>query len=282
MWLFLLTALTMIAFAANSVLTRLAVDGGFIDPSSFALMRVLSGAVVLGMIMTIRGGSLHLLQRNRVVGACSLATYMAGFSLAYLTLDAGLGALILFGVVQVSMFAHGAMSGSSPTHRQVVGASIAFAGLLLALWPGPGGQANIVGAGFMIAAGLGWAVYTISGRASPDPLAATTANFILCLPVLAVVLVGLASRTTALGLALAILCGGVTSGLGYALWYTVLPRLQQSVAAVIQLSVPIIALIGGAVLLGETITPLVALATLLVISGIAIAVTSRSVQADRT
>ncbi|WP_298920690.1 DMT family transporter [uncultured Roseobacter sp.] len=282
MRLIILTSLTMIAFAANSILTRLAIDGGHIDPSSFALLRVLAGAIVLGMLMTARGGQVQFFRRERLIGSVSLAAYMAGFSLAYLTLDAGLGALILFGVVQVTMFAHGALTNATPKPRQIAGATIAFGGLLLALWPGAGGHSDIVGASFMIIAGLGWAAYTISGRSSPDPLAATTANFLLCLPFLAIVLVGLAARTTATGVALAILCGGVTSGLGYALWYSVLPRLQQSSAAVIQLSVPIISLIGGALILGEVITPLIAAATLLVIGGIAIAVTAQSAQARRS
>ncbi|MGC3938200.1 DMT family transporter [Roseobacter sp. EG26] len=281
MRLIILTSLTMIAFAANSILTRLAIDGGHIDPSSFALLRVLAGAIVLGMLMTARRGQVQFFRRERLIGSVSLAAYMAGFSLAYLTLDAGLGALILFGVVQVTMFAHGALTNATPKPRQIAGATIAFGGLLLALWPGAGGHSDIVGASFMIIAGLGWAAYTISGRSSPDPLAATTANFLLCLPFLAIVLVGLAARTTATGVALAILCGGVTSGLGYALWYSVLPRLQQSSAAVIQLSVPIISLIGGALILGEVITPLIAVATLLVIGGIAIAVTAQSAQARR-
>ncbi|WP_299778048.1 DMT family transporter [uncultured Roseobacter sp.] len=282
MRLFFLTCLTMIAFAANSILTRLAVDGGYIDPSSFAIIRVLSGVVVLSMIMTVKVGKIELFQRDRAAGAVSLAAYMAGFSLAYLTLDAGLGALILFGVVQISMFAHAAATGAHPNGRQLLGAGIAFLGLLLALWPGPGGQSDAIGAAFMVIAGLGWAVYTISGRGSVNPLAATTANFILCLPVVTIVLVGLATRTTAIGWGLGILCGGVTSGLGYALWYSVLPQLPQNLAPVVQLSVPVIALIGGAVLLGEPVTVIVAVASVMVIFGIALAITSRSAQGGRS
>lgn len=282
MFLALLTALTMIAFAANSILTRLAVDSGHIDPSSFAIIRVLSGAVVLGMIMTIRGGKLQVLSKDRFLGAASLATYMAGFSLAYLTLDAGLGALILFGVVQITMFGYAAATGAHPSRRQIVGATLAFIGLTLALWPGPGGQSDVIGACFMTVAGFGWAVYTISGRTAADPLAATAANFILCLPIVTVALVGLATQTTAIGWGLAILCGGVTSGLGYALWYSVLPRLPQNLAPVVQLSVPVIALIGGAALLREPVSAIVALAAVLVVVGIALAVTSRSAQAGRS
>jgi drug/metabolite transporter (DMT)-like permease len=277
----LLTALTMSAFAANSILTRLAVDGGFIDPSGFAILRVLAGAVVLGMLMTLHGGGLPILRRESLGGALSLAAYMIGFSLAYLTLDAGLGALILFGVVQITMFAHGAVTGGRPTARQMTGAAIAFGGLIIALWPGPGTRTDGLGAALMVLAGLGWAAYTILGRRAADPLAATTANFLLCLPIMLVLLLGTGLRFSFTGAALAIFCGGVTSGLGYALWYRLLPRMESATAAVVQLSVPIIALVAGALLLGEAITGLTALAAALVIGGIGWAVTARSAPADR-
>ncbi len=277
----LLTTLTMIAFASNSILTRLAVDGGHIDPSSFALIRVLSGAAILCMIMSVRRGSLPIWRKSRIVGVLSLAAYMAGFSLAYMTLDAGLGALILFGVVQITMFGHGAWRGSSPTQRQMLGAGIAFAGLMAALWPGPGGEADIAGAGFMVIAGLGWAIYTISGRSEGNPLAVTAANFLLCLPFMAVLLIGPTLNAQVKGIALAIICGGLTSGLGYALWYSVLPRLEQSTAAIVQLSVPIIAILGGIVFLQEAVSVIVLFAAALVLGGIALAITSKPVPTDR-
>jgi drug/metabolite transporter (DMT)-like permease len=282
MRLALLTCLTMIAFAANSVLTRAAIDGGHIDPSGFALVRVLSGAVVLGMVMTLRSGSLPLLRRKRLPGAISLSVYMIGFSLAYLTLDAGLGALILFGVVQITMFTHGALTGARPTRRQMAGAGLAFAGLLVVLWPGAGAQADLGGALLMIFAGLGWAAYTILGRGSADPLAATSANFLLCLPLLLILLTGTGLRFSAEGIALGILCGGLTSGLGYALWYSVVPGLGQARAAIVQLSVPVIAIAAGVLLLGEPLTRTLVFATLLVIGGIGWAVSARSVPAGRS
>ncbi len=281
MRLALLTSLTMLAFAANSIVTRMAIMGGHIDPSGFALVRVLSGAVVLGMFIGLRGGALPLLRRNRLPGALSLTIYMMGFSLAYLTLDAGLGALILFGVVQITMFAHGTLRGAAPTRRQLAGASVAFAGLLVALWPGPGGAADPIGAALMVAAGLGWAAYTIVGRGSVDPLAATSANFLLCLPLLLILLPWADLSFTATGIALGILCGGVTSGLGYALWYSVLPRMNGATAAIVQLSVPILAIGAGALVLGETPGLTILLAAVLVVGGIGWAVSARSVQADR-
>lgn len=281
MRLALLTALTMIAFASNSILTRMAIDGGHIDPSGFALVRVTSGALVLGMIMTVRGGRLPLLRRNRISGAVSLAVYLVGFSLAYLTLDAGLGALILFGVVQITMFSYGALKGTPPTPRQLTGGILAFVGLLIALWPGPGGAADPIGAALMVFAGLGWAAYTIVGKSAQDPLAATAANFLLCVPILLILLAGVGLQFGPIGIALGILCGGLTSGLGYALWYSVLPRLDGSIAAIVQLSVPVIAILAGAVFLGEAVGITVILATLMVIGGIGWSVTAQSAQAGR-
>ncbi|MGB3244161.1 MAG: DMT family transporter [Sulfitobacter sp.] len=280
MRLAVLTALTMVAFASNSILTRVAIEGGHIDPSGFAIVRVAAGALVLGMIISLRRGGLPLLRRNRIPGAVSLAAYMIGFSLAYLTLDAGLGALILFGVVQITMFAHGALQGATPSRRQLAGAAAAFAGLLLALWPGPGGEADPYGAALMVLAGVAWAAYTIIGRRAADPLAATAANFLLCLPLVLILLAGTARTFSITGVALGIVCGGLTSGLGYTLWYKVLPHFDGANAAIVQLSVPIIAILAGFVLLGEPLGLLLVLSAILVVGGIAWAVTAQSAPRD--
>lgn len=275
MHLFLLTALTMTAFAANSVLNRLAVDAGGIDPSSFAMIRVIAGAVALSMILTVRGGGLPIAKRGRLLGAASLAAYMIGFSLAYVTLDAGLGALILFGTVQVAMFGWSALRGAAPSARQLLGAGVAFAGLVLALWPSSGGTGtDATGAVLMVIAGLGWAVYTLAAKGAKDPLAETGANFVVATPMLLVLLLGPDLHAAPLGIALAVAAGAVTSGLGYALWYYVLPDVGPQRAPVVQLSVPIIAIAAGALFLGEAITLPIVLATLLVLGGIALAVTS--------
>lgn len=282
MRLILLTVLTMMAFASNSILNRLAVDSGAIDPSSFAMIRVLSGALALCMILTVRGGKLPILARGRLLGAASLAAYMIGFSLAYVTLDAGLGALILFGTVQITMFGWSALRGVAPSPRQMLGASVAFAGLLLALWPSEGGAGDLTGAMLMVIAGLGWAIYTLVGRGAVDPLATTAANFIVAMPFLVVLLLGAGLHAAPSGIALAILAGAVTSGLGYALWYHVLPQFAGQTAAVIQLSVPIIAICAGALLLGEALTLSVGVAALLVLAGIALAITSPAVPKDHS
>lgn len=281
MRLFLLTAFTMMAFASNSILTRVAVEPGYIDAVSFALIRVFAGAAFLCALAARQGAPMHWRDPSRLVGALSLTTYMFGFSLAYIYLDAGLGALILFGVVQVSMFAFNAMTGTRPKSRQLIGAAIAFCGLVLALKPDAGVAGSVLGTALMVLAGVGWAGYTLSGRASGNPIATTATNFALCAPVTLLLSLPFLDHATGAGIAIAVICGAVTSGLGYALWYRVLPDLQQNTAAVVQLSVPVIAILAGSLFLGETITPDLLIAAALVISGIALAVTKRSVPARR-
>lgn len=277
----LLTTLTMIAFAMNSVLNRAAIDGEYADAASFALVRVLAGAVVLAMVLTVRGTGFEILNKRRWMGALSLAVYLIGFSLAYLTLDAGLGALILFGTVQIALFAYATLWEVIPTRNQVIGAGIAFAGLCLALWPGAQ-TGSLMGAIFMVAAGLGWAAYTLIGRGAADPIAATATQFLICLPFMAVLLIAPELYMTPMGMLLAIVSGGLTSGLGYALWYAVLPHLAGARAAIVQLSVPVIAMVLGALFLAEPIGLRVLIAAVLVIGGIAVAITAKSAPAGRT
>ncbi len=264
----------MCAFAANSILNRLAIDSGASDPAGFAVVRVLSGALVLAALVYARGATLPLRDKRRFVGAGSLSLYMIGFSVAYLTLDAGLGALILFGVVQITMFAAGALTGSAPTGRQISGAGIALAGLAYVLWPSGAVQVDLAGAGLMTAAGIGWAIYSIAGRSEPDALSGTAANFVVALPVTGLALLALGGdwQMTLAGYGLAALSGAVTSGLGYALWYRVLPQLAPAVAAIVQLSVPVIAIVAGIALLGEVASLRLLLGAGLVLGGIALAV----------
>ncbi len=274
MRLFLLIALTMCAFASNSILNRLAIDSGASDPAGFAVVRVLTGALVLAGLVKLRGGRLTLSNRRRIVGAGSLSLYMIGFSVAYLTLDAGLGALILFGVVQITMFAATSLTGTIPTAKQLAGAGLALGGLAWVLWPSGAIQVDLVGAVLMVTAGVGWAIYSLAGRSEPDALEGTAANFVVALPVTAVALLALgeAWQMSVFGYVLAALSGGVTSGLGYALWYRVLPQLVPSTAAVVQLSVPVIAIVAGVILLGETAGPRLVVGAALVLGGIALAV----------
>lgn len=269
MRLALLTALVMVAFAANSVLNRMAVGPGLIDPVSFAVVRLAAGAVVLALLVGLRGGLRWAGWRGRGAGVAGLLIYLFGFSLAYGRLDAGTGALVLFGVVQITMFGGALWAGEAVPARRWVGAGAALAGLAVLLAPAGGG--DLAGYAAMVAAGLGWGAYSLAGRGVPDALAATAANFVLALPVgIAVgVLLGMAPGTaTGAGLALALLSGAVTSGLGYALWYAILPALGAGRAAVAQLTVPLLAAVGGAVLLAEGVGLRFALATVLVLGGV--------------
>lgn len=260
----------MTAFAANSVLNRLAVGNGTVDPLTFAVIRVLSGAVMLTVLTLAQKKTLPLWTARRFVGAGALALYMVGFSAAYLTLDTGAGALILFGVVQMTMLALAAASGVQTTRRQFAGAAIAFVGLAWVLWPTPDWQINGAGALVMGAAGFGWAIYTIAGRSEPDALAGTAANFCFAVPVTALAAFALGGpfQIDAIGGGAAVLSGAVTSGLGYAVWYRIVGQLDPSVAATVQLTVPLIALAGGVMFLGETATLRFLGGTIVVLGGI--------------
>jgi drug/metabolite transporter (DMT)-like permease len=252
MRLFLLTALTMLAFAANSVLNRWAVGPGHIGAVEFAVIRLVAGAVMLAaLVLWQRGGLAWPGYRGRIAGVLGLSAYLLGFSLAYRGLEAGTGALVLFGTVQVTMFAGALVSREAVPGRRWAGAALALTGLGLIAAPGGAGLSPVPLA-LMAAAGLGWGIYSLAGRGAADPLAATAWNFILSLPlVLALGLTVGLQVPDVTGVLLAIVSGAVTSGLGYALWYQVLPRLEAARAAVAQLSVPVIAALGGAVLLAE-------------------------------
>lgn len=270
MHLFLLTALVMTAFAANSLLNRAALADGLIDALPFALIRVVAGAVVLALLVREwpRAG------RAQWGAAAALTAYLVGFSLAYVALDAGIGALILFGLVQVTMLAGAVALGDRPALRRWAGAALAMVGLGALLLPGVDAVPDPVAAGLMALAALGWGLYSLAGRGAARPLAMTATNFTLAVPmVAALALPGLFSASlTAPGVALAVASGAVTSGLGYALWYRVLPALGAARAAVAQLSVPVIALAGGVLVLGESLTWTAALASLVVLAGVALAI----------
>jgi drug/metabolite transporter (DMT)-like permease len=281
MRLFLLTALAMTAFAGNSLLNRLAVGGGAIGAAEFAGVRLVAGAVALLALVLwrarARGVPVWPGVRGRVVGPMALLTYLFGFSLAYGGLDAGAGALILFGMVQVTMFTGALIAGEAVPARRWAGAAMALAGLAGLLVPGTGGGISPVHAGFMAVAGAGWGVYSLSARGQTDALAATAWNFALAVPAgLALVwLLHGPGAATAAGLALAVLSGVVTSGLGYALWYAILPRLGAARAGVAQLTVPVIAALGGAMVLGEPVSLHLAVTGLIVLGGVALALSAR-------
>lgn len=267
----LLTVLVMVAFAANSVLNRLALIDPGMGPASFAAIRLVSGALALAAMVAIRDRA-FLGFRGGWHGAAALAVYVLGFSFAYVSLDAGVGALILFGGVQLTMFGGALWLGETVSPRRWIGAVIALGGLAWLLWPGATVSVPPFGAALMLAAALGWGLYSLIGRGATDPLAATAGNFLLAAPVAALLWGIVQDGTTPRGLLLAVISGVLTSGLGYALWYSVLPRLQASVAAVAQLTVPVIALAGGALLIGEGISTRLVLASFLVLGGVLLSI----------
>jgi drug/metabolite transporter (DMT)-like permease len=266
-----LVAAVMAAFAANSLLNRAAVGGGEIGALTFALIRTGAGAVTLTLLLALRRRARFASLGVTAVGALSLATYMIGFSVAYLRLDAGIGALILFGGVQFTMFAGGLIGGERPALRRWAGSLAALGGLAWMVWPAHGVAVDPLAALAMALAALGWGIYSLNGRRTTDPLAATAANFVLAVPLCAAALILAAEAIPATppGIILALVSGAITSGLGYALWYTLLPRLTATAASLTQPSVPVIVLLGGALFLGEAVAPATMLAAALVLGGVA-------------
>lgn len=271
MKLFLLTLVVMVAFASNSLLTRVGVFSYGMDPFAFAIWRVASGAAMLAGLVLLTSGAVPVRAGRSWAGATSLTIYMVGFSWAYLQLDAGLGALILFGVMQIAMFAFAVLRRDAVPRVRWIGAAVALGGLVLLLWPSEDAALHGASAVAMAMAGLGWAAYTLIGQRADDPLSASAANFLLCLPFVSVVWLAFGGAGVTVGGALtAVVSGGLTSGLGYALWYRVVPQLSTTIAAVAQLSVPVIAVAAGVLLLAEPLTARLALAGALVLGGIAI------------
>jgi drug/metabolite transporter (DMT)-like permease len=280
MRLIALTVLTMAAFAANSVLNRAALTSGGIDAVSFGTIRLWSGAVMLLLLGLVLRHKIVLGGPGRVAGVAGLVLYIYGFSVAYVTLDAGLGALILFGTVQVTMFGGSLIGGERPPLLRWLGAVLAFGGLVWLLWPGGAVEISLIHGGAMVLAGVGWGVYSLAGRLATDPLLATGANFALAAPIglglgLLMPVSPEAIAPEVPGILLAVLAGAMTSGLGYALWYHVLPQIKGSVAAVAQLTVPVIAMAGGMAFLGEALTAQFTVAAAIVLSGVALSVSKR-------
>ncbi len=281
---FLLTALTMLAFAANSVLCRLALGAATIDAASFTAVRLASGAGMLWLLV--------LLQRRRTasgtaasapgksgashLSALALFAYAICFSLAYRQLSTASGALLLFGFVQLTMIGWGLWRGERPRPLAVLGIFLALGGLVYLSWPGVTAPPPLAAA-MMAIAGIAWGVYSLRGRQVSQPLTANAVHFLWALPLALVVsAVSVESRVwTPYGVLLAVLSGALASGVGYALWYRVLPRLAAIRAATVQLSVPVLAALLGALVVGEPVTVRVVVAGMLILGGIALDIQSR-------
>lgn len=274
-----LTALAMMAFTANSLLCRMALQQLSIDAASFGSVRLVSGALVLWTIVRLRGGP-PAQAHTDWLAAMMLWAYVAGFSFAYLTLPAGTGALILFGAVQLTMFAAGLRAGERFTPAAWAGFALAVAGLLYLVSPGLAAP-PLAGTLLMAAAGIAWGVYSLRGRGAGEPVAATAGNFLRAAPLAllvsaaSLVIVG-APHASATGIALAVTSGAITSGLGYVVWYAALPHLTSLRAATMQLSVPPLAALGGVWWLSEALTMRLVLASAAILGGIALVLFSRS------
>ena len=272
----LLTTIAMLAFAANSLLCRLALQHASIDPASFGSVRLVSGALVLAVIVRLRS-SAPVAARTDWLAASMLWAYVAGFSFAYVTLAAGTGALILFGAVQLTMFSVGLYRGERFSAAAWAGLSLAVGGLIYLVSPGIAAPAPL-GAALMAAAGIAWGIYSLRGRNAGEPVAATASNFLRAAPMALLLSLLLASRAhgSVEGVALAVASGAVTSGLGYVVWYAALPRLTALRAATVQLAVPPIAAAGGVLLLGEAMSLRLVLASGAILGGILLVLFSRS------
>lgn len=287
--LVLLVLLAMVAFASNSLLCRAALRDTSIDAATFTFIRIFSGAIALALILRTRAQFSSPVTRHSSVAngnwpsAFALFIYAAAFSFAYNTLSAGTGALLLFGAVQATMIFWGLRQGERLDLIQIVGLIVAMAGLVVLVFPGLSAP-PLVGSLLMLAAGLAWGVYSVRGKTTKDAIAATTGNFLRAVPFAALVsLIAVRQmRLDSLGATYALVSGAITSGLGYVIWYTVLPRLGASRAAAIQLSAPVLAATGGILLLSEPITLRYLIASVAVLGGIFLVVIEKERRPTQT
>jgi drug/metabolite transporter (DMT)-like permease len=274
-----LTTLAMLAFAGNSLLCRLALRDTGIDAASFTAIRLASGALILAALLVLRG-------RRPTAGgswpmAAMLFAYAVCFSFAYRDLTAATGALLLFGAVQLTMMGYALWTGERIAGLRLVGLLLALGGLVWLLLPGLAAPPPVAAA-LMIAAGAAWGIYSLLGKGAGDPTAATGGNFLRSLPFAAVLMLAMATAgggdrpLDPMGAFYAVLSGAVTSGLGYVLWYAALPMLRATSAATVQLCVPAIAALGGAVLLAEPVTARLLAASVAVLGGIALTIYRRN------
>ena len=265
-----LTVLALMAFAANSVLCRAALGEGTIDAATFSALRLLSGALTLWLLVTLRPG------RTKLGGSWPSATclliYAVPFSFAYQSLATGTGALILFGAVQATMLIAAMLSGERPSWLQWLGLLTALVGLVYLALPGVSAP-DPLGSALMTVAGIGWGFYSLRGRAATDPLGETAGNFARSVPMVALVSAASlgAMRIESTSAVLAVTSGALASGVGYAIWYAALPGLTATVAATVQLSVPVLAAMGGVILMAEAVTLRLVIASLLILGGVALA-----------
>ncbi|HEV7554063.1 MAG TPA: DMT family transporter [Kofleriaceae bacterium] len=267
------TAAALVGFAANSLLCRAALGAGSIDAASFTAIRIASGAAILFVLargVGIRGA-------GSWASSASLFGYAAAFSFAYLRLTTATGALILFACVQATMIGWGIVRGHRPAPLEWLGLVIAASGLVVLTLPGLAAP-DPIGAALMAGAGICWGVYSLRGRGATRPLAATADNFVRALPLAALLAATIpftGGDVSTRGVILAVASGAIASGVGYSLWYLALPALAPARAAILQLTVPVLAATGGAVVLGEAVTTRLAGAAAAILGGVAIALAAK-------
>jgi len=271
-----LTSLALLAFAGNSLLCRMALGGELIGPAGFTAVRLGSGAATLWVLVALRSGRLSR-PAGHWASAAALFVYAAAFSLAYVTLPTGTGALILFGAVQLTMILSGLRAGERPRPAEWSGLALALAGLVVLVRPGLAAP-PAAGSALMATAGVAWGVYSLRGRASDRPLLETAGNFVRTVPaaLLMVVVAGEAGGWSPAGVALAVASGALASGAGYAIWYAALPALTATRAALVQLLVPVLAAAGGIALLSEALPLRLPIAAAMVLGGVALAISARA------
>jgi drug/metabolite transporter (DMT)-like permease len=272
-----LTLFALLAFAANSVLTRLALGPREIDAASFTALRLGAGALMLALLVRAQAGNWQALRWRGATGPLALLGYAAPFTFAYLRIGAAVGALVLFGTVQLTMIGYGIARGERPSPLVWVGLALAALGLALLTVPATL-RPDPVGLMLMVVAGVAWAVYSLAGRTAGEPLAANARAFLWSAPLaLALALVLRHGAFASPRGALVALCSGaLTSGIGYAVWYRALPRLTVTQAAVAQLSVPVVAALGAVLFLGERLSMRLAISGAVVLGGVAIVLSARS------
>jgi drug/metabolite transporter (DMT)-like permease len=271
-----LTVLALIAFASNSILTRLALGRGHIDAAGFTSVRLVTGALMLSALVRLHAGGWTPLRGRGLAAPLALFAYAAPFSFAYLRIGAAAGALVLFGTVQLTMIGWGVAHGERPGARAWLGLLVAAAGLVALMLPSAA-RPDPLGLGLMVVAGIAWGAYSLLGKRAPDPLAANARAFVIgaAFSLALSALLFRSFRTDGAGLVLAAISGAVTSAVGYAIWYRALRGLTATRAAIVQLTVPVIAAIAAVALLGETLGVRLVVAGAAVLGGVALALTAR-------
>ena len=266
--LFIIT-LVMTAFAANSIITRLALSSNLIGPSNFALLRAGSAALILVLLVLFIQKKIPKFKINSIISSLALVGYLVGFSLAYLTINTGVGALILFGGSMIVMFTGALLLKEDISILRFIGVFLSLIGLYILTDPRFGDN-SLFGIVLMFLAAFSWGIYSVLGHEQNNPLSNTAVNFVLALLLIIPIALFIPDQTNTspYGFLLAIISGSITSGLGYTLWYWVLPKINITSASIAQLSVPLIAALGGYLFISETLNWQFYIASFLILGGI--------------